>query len=286
MIRGYRGGKIRGGPMRRFGWVGAGVLLLAIVAVAAVAFTAGPRLLAGSDSDQTERAVEPTGAKKDPPKAAKEPEKEKTKQEETKQEDTKQEEAKKDEPDEEINNKEQVEVAEAEPTPTEASAAASASASASASSDASAAASAPADTTMTLDIPAIGVSVGVFEGTGEDSLGAGTGHLSGTGYPWVAGSNTYIAGHRLGYPGTPSDYIFWDLPSLAVGDEIYLTDANGKTYTYAVSEMLEVPITDLSVTAPVGRDVVSLQTCIENYGDYWTPGPNWNVRYVVRADKV
>src|SRR5215210_8515013 len=169
MIRGIRGRKIRGGPMRRFGWIGAGVLLLGIVAVLAIGYTAGPRLLAGSDSDQTERAVEPTGAKKDPPKAAKEPEKEKTKQEETKQEDTKQEEAKKDEPDEEINNKEQVEVAEAEPTPTEASAAASASASAS--SDASAAASAPADTTMTLDIPAIGVSVGVFEGTGEDSLG-------------------------------------------------------------------------------------------------------------------
>jgi hypothetical protein len=29
-----------------------------------------------------------------------------------------------------------------------------------------------------------------------------------------------------------------------------------------------------------------LQTCIENYGDYWTAGPNWFVRYIVRADKV
>ena len=271
--------------MRRFGWVGAGVLLLAIVAVAAVAFTAGPRLLAGSDSDQTERAVEPTGAKKDPPKAAEEPKKEVTEQEEAKKEETKQEEADKeeadkDEPDEEINNKEQVEVAETFSAPKEAKEPASASASA------SAAASAPADTTMTLEIPAIGVSVGVFEGTGEDSLSAGTGHLSGTGYPWVAGSNTYIAGHRLGYPGTPSDYVFWDLPSLSPGDEVLLTDADGRTYTYAVSEILEVPITDLSVTAPVGRDVVSLQTCIEDYGDYWTPGPNWNVRYVVRAEKV
>jgi sortase A len=35
-----------------------------------------------------------------------------------------------------------------------------------------------------------------------------------------------------------------------------------------------------------GRDMVSLQTCIENYGDYWTMGPNWFVRYVVRADRV
>ena len=139
---------------------------------------------------------------------------------------------------------------------------------------------------MTLDIPAIGLSVGVYEGTAEDSLTAGTGHLSGTGYPWIPGSNTYIAGHRLGYPGTGSDHVFYDLPSLGIGDEVLLTDANGKTYTYAVSEILEVPITDLSVTTPVGRDVVSLQTCIEDYGDYWSEGPNWNVRYVVRADKV
>ena len=35
-----------------------------------------------------------------------------------------------------------------------------------------------------------------------------------------------------------------------------------------------------------GRDMVSLQTCIETYGDYWTMGPNWYVRYVVRADRV
>jgi sortase A len=273
--------------MRRFGWVGAGVLLLAIVAVAAVALTAGPQLLAGSDSDQTERAVEPTGAKKDPPKAAEEPKQEEQKEEEAKKdepkkEEQKEEEAKKDEPDEELNNKEQVEVAESFSAPKEAKEPASASASASA----SAAASAPADTTMSLEVPAIGLSAPVYEGTTEASLSAGTGHLSGTGYPWLPGSNTYIAGHRVGYPGTASDYVFWDLPSLQIGDEVFLTDANGKTYTYAVSEILEVPITDLSVTEPVGRDVVSLQTCIENYGDYWTEGPNWNVRYVVRADKV
>jgi sortase A len=270
--------------MRRFGWIGAGVLLLGIVAVLAVGYTAIAQTSLLPGQEQTERAVEPTGAEKEPPKPVQEPEKEVTQQEETKQEETEQEEAKTDEPDEELNNEEQVEVAESFSAPKEP--AASASASASASSDASAAASAPADTTMSLEVPAIGLSAPVYEGTGEDSLSAGTGHLSGTGYPWIPGSNTYIAGHRVGYPGTASDYVFWDLPSLQIGDEVFLTDANGKTYTYAVSEILEVPITDLSVTAPVGRDVVSLQTCIEDYGDYWSEGPNWKVRYVVRADKV
>jgi sortase (surface protein transpeptidase) len=76
------------------------------------------------------------------------------------------------------------------------------------------------------------------------------------------------------------------LPNLAMGDEIYLTDANGHTYTYVVSDILEVPVNDLSVTGPTGENTVSLQTCIENYGDYWTPGPNWNVRYIVRGTMV
>jgi sortase A len=146
----------------------------------------------------------------------------------------------------------------------------------------------PADTTMSLSVPAIGLSdIPVVEGTTEASLSMGAGHLIGSGYPWVPNSNTYIAGHRLGYPGTASDHVFYNLPNLVEGDQIYLTDSNGTTYTYAVSEILEVPRTDLSVTNTVpGRDVVSLQTCIENFGDYWTEGPNWFVRYVVRADRV
>ncbi|HSK82610.1 MAG TPA: class E sortase [Rubrobacter sp.] len=153
--------------------------------------------------------------------------------------------------------------------------------------EASASATAPAGTIMSLSVPAMGISdIPVVEGTSETSLSQGAGHVPGTGYPWVPGSNTYIAGHRIGYPGTPSDHVFWNLPNLGQGDQILLTDSNGTTYTYAVSEIFEVLPTDLSVTAPTGGDVVSLQTCIEDYGDYWTPGPNWFVRYVVRAERV
>ncbi|MDQ5828589.1 MAG: sortase, partial [Actinomycetota bacterium] len=108
----------------------------------------------------------------------------------------------------------------------------------------------------------------------------------GTGYPWAPGSNTYIAGHRLGYPGTVSDHVFWNLPALAAGDQIILEDSLGQVYTYRVSEILEVYPTDLSVTGATGGDVVSLQTCIENFGDYWTPGPNWFARYIVRGERV
>ena len=145
----------------------------------------------------------------------------------------------------------------------------------------------PSDTTMYLTIPKLGLyDVPVLEGSSEAVLSQGVGHLPGTGYPWVEGSNTYIAGHRLGYPGTVSDHVFWDLPSLAAGDEVILEDSLGQTHTYRVSEILEVDPNDLSVTGATGSDIVSLQTCIENYGDYWTAGPNWFARYIVRAERV
>lgn len=145
----------------------------------------------------------------------------------------------------------------------------------------------PADTTMYLTIPAIGLyDIPVLEGTSEAVLSQGVGHVPGTGFPWVDSSNTYIAGHRLGYPGTVSDRVFYNLPSLGVGDEVILEDSVGQSYTYRVSEILEVAPTDLSVTSSSGADIVSLQTCIENYGDYWTEGPNWLARYIVRAERV
>lgn len=150
------------------------------------------------------------------------------------------------------------------------------------------AAAAPEDKTMYLSVPALGInSVPVVNEDSEAALEAGTQHVTSSGFPWQEGANTYIAGHRLGYPGTASDHIFYNLPLLAVGDEVTLTDSNGEVYNYAVSEVLEVTPQDTWVTSPVAnRDVVSLQTCIENIGDYWTEGPNWFGRYVVRADRV
>ncbi|WP_166178790.1 class E sortase [Rubrobacter tropicus] len=124
----------------------------------------------------------------------------------------------------------------------------------------------------------------------SDSLAAmdqGAIKLPSTAFPWQEGANTYIAAHRIGYPGTESDYQFYDLPNLALGDTIYLGDSNGTTYTYEVTGFKEVLPSETYVTAPqAGRDMISLQTCIEDYGDYWTMGPNWYVRYVVQADRV
>src|ERR671911_314625 len=106
-------------------------------------------------------------------------------------------------------------------------------------------------------------------------------------FPWQDNANTYIAAHRLGWPGTASDHQFYNLPLLAEGDVIYLGDVNGTTYTYEVTGFKEITPDETWVTTPQpGRDMVSLQTCIETFGDYWTMGPNWYVRYIVQADRV
>ena len=255
------------------GWFGTGrgriglytVGVAALLVIGVLAMAAGTGMLYGAEANPSERAIQPVGAEKATPKPVSESVAKTVSEGKL---DREKQAAKQHEPAKEEDSH-------------------SASASGPASRSSSARAAVPADTTMTLSVPAMGISnIPVVEGTTEASLSQGAGHYTGSGYPWVPGSNTYIAGHRLGYPGTPSDHVFWNLPNLVMGDKIYLTDSNGHTYTYAVTNILEVPKTDLSVTGPTGTDIVSLQTCIENYGDYWTPGPNWNVRYIVQGTMI
>jgi sortase A len=87
-------------------------------------------------------------------------------------------------------------------------------------------------------------------------------HLRDTGFPWQKTANVYIAGHRIGFPGTDSNLAFYDLENLKKGDKIYLKDADGRKYTYQVFAKLVVEPTDLSVLNPIkGKNIVSLQTC-------------------------
>jgi len=90
-----------------------------------------------------------------------------------------------------------------------------------------------------------------------------------TGFPWNEEANVYIAGHRIGYPGTNSDMAFYDLEDLANGDEIYLEDAEGRKYTYEVFNKEIVEPTDLSVLRRIeGKNIVTLQTCtLPDYAD-------------------
>jgi sortase A len=138
----------------------------------------------------------------------------------------------------------------------------------------------PAQTTLKLTVPEMKrvEDVPVYDGSGGDeaALRKGTLHVKGTGYPWQRVANVYIAGHRLGFPGTKSHLVFWDLDKLENGDEVILTDANGTTYTYEVFKKFVVSPRDVHVMRPVaGKNIVSLQTCTL---------PDYAERLIVQAE--
>lgn len=140
----------------------------------------------------------------------------------------------------------------------------------------------PADETLKLTVPEMQrvKNVPVYTTTADDeaSLNAGAIHVEGTGFPWEAGSNVYIAGHRLGYPNTGSFLLFYDLNKLENGDRVVLKDAKGRKYIYQVFDELVVDPGEYYVTEPVaGKNVVSLQACTL---------PDYSRRIIVQAELV
>ncbi|MEW6636994.1 MAG: sortase [Actinomycetota bacterium] len=138
----------------------------------------------------------------------------------------------------------------------------------------------PPTNDLYLTVPKMGIYGDyVANDASEATLYNGAGKITETGFPWQPNANTYIASHVLGYAGTGSYMHFAALPSMTYGDEIILTDANGTEYVYEVVEILTVPLSDTSVTYPIpGRDLVSLQTCINP--------PAYDLRLVVRGERV
>jgi sortase A len=141
----------------------------------------------------------------------------------------------------------------------------------------------PKSKALRLTIPEMdrvnGVSVYDAAEPGYDkALHDGVVHVRGTGFPWQREANVYIAGHRVGYPGTKSNLVFWDLNRLQKGDEILLTDSDGTRYTYKVFEKRIISPHDIGILRPVkGKNIVSLQTCTL---------PDYSHRLIVRGELV
>src|ERR687893_1791521 len=128
------------------------------------------------------------------------------------------------------------------------------------------AASAPKDTTLQLTIPKMArvEDLPVYDAPWDDeaAIDASAAHLDSSGFPWEEGANVYIFAHRMGFPGTKSFLIFYDLDVLENGDEIYLTDADGTRYTYKVFEQFVTDPYDWGPTNPTpGKSILTLQTC-------------------------
>jgi sortase A len=135
---------------------------------------------------------------------------------------------------------------------------------------------------MGLTIEAMGIyDAPVFDSDGRWALANGVAHNPQTSLPWspTPQRNVYLAGHRMGFRGTWSRMIFYNLHKLNTGDEVLLKERAGTFYRYRVSEVFVADPKDVWVMGQVrGRDMVTLQTC--------TPFPTFEKRLIVRADRV
>jgi sortase A len=122
-----------------------------------------------------------------------------------------------------------------------------------------------------IDIPRLGVSVAVLQGTRSRTLRLGLGHIDSTPIPGEAG-NSGIAGHR--------DTFFRTLKDIRRQDEIQFVTAAG-LYHYEVDWMKVVEPNDSSVLAPSTDSALTLVTCYPFY--FVGPAPK---RFVVHAHKL
>jgi sortase A len=139
----------------------------------------------------------------------------------------------------------------------------------------------PEDKTLKLTVPAMSRieddEIPNTTGTDEAALKKYAAiHLEGTGFPWQDEANVYIAGHRLGFPNTESWLTFWDMNKVKVGDEVFVTDADGTKYTYKVFKEFTVGPSDTSVTdAQPGKNILTLQSCTL---------PDYSQRLIIQAE--
>ena len=111
----------------------------------------------------------------------------------------------------------------------------------------------------TLKIPSIGLTVGVYEGTGSAPLLKGAGHFEGTSI-WLG--NVCIAGHNRGVRND-----FGKIHTLKNGDVITLTTALG-TRNYAVTSVSKVSVNDTSGLSASTDNQITLYTCVEDQPAY------------------
>lgn len=140
---------------------------------------------------------------------------------------------------------------------------------------------APTPKNLKITVPKLGLDeVAVPTGFRQEELDReGLLRIKESGLPWEEGSNTFIAGHALGFPYTRVPRAFYDLDTLAPGDSISFTSADGRRYAFEVYDRMTVEPDDTWVTYPVeGKTIVSLQTCV--------PVPTFENRLVVRAELV
>ncbi len=111
----------------------------------------------------------------------------------------------------------------------------------------------------TLEIPAIGLTVDIFEGTDAATLKRGAGHFEDTS---IWDGNVGFAAHNRG-----ANSYFGKIHTLELGDRITLTTRLG-TRTYEVTSVSKVSETDRSALAASQSNVITLYTCVRDERDF------------------
>lgn len=111
----------------------------------------------------------------------------------------------------------------------------------------------------TLSVPAIGLSVKVYQGTDNATLAKGAGHFPSTS---VWAGNVAIAAHNRGVNNH-----FGKIHTLAIGDKITYTTQLG-TRTYEVYSVAKISVDDVSVLNDSAENIITLVTCVADQPSY------------------
>jgi sortase A len=122
-----------------------------------------------------------------------------------------------------------------------------------------------------IEIPRIGISAVLTEGTTESTLRRAVGHIEGTALPGQPG-NVGIAGHR--------DTFFRPLRNIQTNDIVVLATLRGR-YRYRVTSTRVVSPNAVEVLAPSTGQTLTLVTCYPFY--YVGPAPD---RFIVQAERM
>ena len=109
-----------------------------------------------------------------------------------------------------------------------------------------------------IEIPTLGLSVRIYQGTDSKTLAKGIGHFEDTSI-WEG--NVCLAAHNRG-----ANSYFGQIHTLNIGDKITLTTKLG-TRTYKVTDVSKVSETDRSGLADSGENMLTLYTCVRNQRD-------------------
>ena len=122
----------------------------------------------------------------------------------------------------------------------------------------------------TLKIPAIDLSVKIYQGTDSRTLAKGVGHFTET---TIWAGNVGLAAHNRG-----TNSYFGKIHTLKAGDRITLTTKEG-TRTDEVTSIAKVTETDLSSLENTSENCLTLYTCVRDERDL-----RWCVRAVESTD--